>query len=79
MSIEPTDRTKLNRLPERGKYDPETIYGILDAMPMCQIAYLFDGKPAILPTLQWREGDHVFGTAPPAPILTYTAKIMRCA
>ena len=28
MSSEPTNRTKLNRLPERGKYDQETIYGI---------------------------------------------------
>ena len=50
MSINPTPKTTLNRLPERGKYDQETVYGILDAMPMCQIAYLFDGKPAILPT-----------------------------
>ena len=60
MSINPTPKTTLNRLPERGKYDEETVYGILDAMPMCQIAYLFDGKPAILPTLQWREDDHVY-------------------
>ena len=60
MSVENTARTRLNRLPERGKYDRATIYEILDAMPMAQIAYLLDGKPAILPTLQWREDDHVF-------------------
>lgn len=60
MSKEPTARTKLNRLPERGKYDRASIHAILDAMPMCQIAYMFEGKPAILPTLQWREDDHVY-------------------
>ncbi|MEM7466596.1 MAG: pyridoxamine 5'-phosphate oxidase family protein, partial [Pseudomonadota bacterium] len=60
MAPKPTSQTKLNRLPERGHYDTETIYSILDASPMCQVAYLFDGRPAIVPTLQWREGDRVF-------------------
>ena len=57
---EKTDKTRLRRLPERGSYDEATIYGILDAMPMCHVAYLYDGKPAIVPTLQWREDNRVY-------------------
>lgn len=58
--VEQTDRTALRRLPERASYDESTIYSILDAMPMCHVAYLYDGKPAIVPTLQWREGNRVY-------------------
>ena len=56
----PTDRTRLRRAHERGRYDRRTIDAILDAQPVCHIAYLRDGTPALLPTLQWREGDHVY-------------------
>ncbi|HCU89158.1 MAG TPA: flavin-nucleotide-binding protein [Gammaproteobacteria bacterium] len=59
-TLNPTTRTKLSRLPERGRFDIETIHSILDAMPMCHVAYMWDGKPAIVPTLQWREQDQVF-------------------
>ena len=59
-TLETTARTKLNRLPERGRQDLATINAILDAMPMCHVAYLVDGKPAIVPTLQWREDDRVY-------------------
>ncbi len=56
-----TERTRLRRKPERGSHDPKDIHAILDAMPLCHIAYLDQfGKPAIIPTLQWREGNHVY-------------------
>ncbi|MEM7541769.1 MAG: pyridoxamine 5'-phosphate oxidase family protein [Pseudomonadota bacterium] len=58
--VEQTARTKLNRLAERASYDEATIYKILDAMPMCHVAYQYDGKPAIVPTLQWREDNRVY-------------------
>jgi nitroimidazol reductase NimA-like FMN-containing flavoprotein (pyridoxamine 5'-phosphate oxidase superfamily) len=55
-----TERTRLRRLHERGHFDPKTIYSILDAMPLCHVGYLVDGKPAVTPTFQWREGDTVY-------------------
>ena len=55
-----TDRSRLRRSHERGHFDRETIYGILDAQPMCSVGYIIDGKPFVTPTLQWREGDHVY-------------------
>lgn len=56
----PTDRSRLRRMYERGGYDASTIYPILDATPMCTVAYVIDGKPYATPTIQWREGDHVY-------------------
>jgi len=55
-----TERTRLQRMRERGCFDRETIYAILDAMPMCHIGYVINGSPVVMPTFQWREGDHVY-------------------
>ncbi len=56
----PSDRTRVKRLGERGRYDKETVCAILDATPLCHVAYAVDGKPFVTPTLQWREGDRVY-------------------
>ncbi|WP_424928371.1 pyridoxamine 5'-phosphate oxidase family protein [Amaricoccus tamworthensis] len=55
-----TDRTRLRRSHQRGHFDRETINAILDAQPMCGVGYVIDGKPFVTPTLQWREGNHVY-------------------
>ena len=39
---------------------PASVHAILDASPMCSVGYVFDGQPYVTPTLQWREGDHVY-------------------
>ena len=58
--LQQTDRTRLRRLRERGYFDRVTIDSILDAMPMCHVGYVLDGSPVVMPTFQWREGDHVY-------------------
>lgn len=55
-----TERTRLRRAHTRGAYDRPTIDAILDAQPMCNVGYAIDGKPYVTPTLQWREGDHIY-------------------
>ena len=55
-----SDRVRLRRRRDRGGYDATTIYPILDAMPMCSVGYVFEGHPYVTPTLQWREGDHIY-------------------
>jgi hypothetical protein len=59
-SVEITERTRLRRTHQRGHYDRQTLYSILDATPLCHVGYLLDGKPAVTPTIQWREGDHIY-------------------
>jgi nitroimidazol reductase NimA-like FMN-containing flavoprotein (pyridoxamine 5'-phosphate oxidase superfamily) len=56
----PTERVRVKRLHERGAYDRTTIDAILDATPIAHVGYVFDGQPLVTPTLQWREGDHVY-------------------
>ncbi len=55
-----TDKSRLRRMHERAHFDRETINAILDAQPMCSVGYVIDGAPFVTPTLQWREGNHVY-------------------
>ena len=55
-----TEKTRLRRAPKRGDFSRKTIYAILDAMPLCHVGYVIDGSPVVMPTIQWREGDHVY-------------------
>ena len=60
MTDAPTERTRVKRLHKRAKYDEETVHGILDATPICNVGYVFNSAPYVTPTLQWREGDRVY-------------------
>jgi nitroimidazol reductase NimA-like FMN-containing flavoprotein (pyridoxamine 5'-phosphate oxidase superfamily) len=55
-----TARNKVKRLHERAAYDRETVYAVLDAQPVVQVAYVIDGEPYLTPTLAWRQGDRIF-------------------
>jgi len=55
-----TERTKLKRLPERGRFDRETVYSILDAGFLCHVGFIHDGKPVVIPTAFGREGDRIY-------------------
>ncbi|MFU1479367.1 pyridoxamine 5'-phosphate oxidase family protein [Roseovarius sp. C7] len=59
-TLDITDRSRLRRSHERGHFDRETINAVLDAQPMCSVGYVIDSKPYVTPTLQWREGNHVY-------------------
>jgi nitroimidazol reductase NimA-like FMN-containing flavoprotein (pyridoxamine 5'-phosphate oxidase superfamily) len=53
-------RTSLKRRPLRGAYDQATVHAILDAAALCQIGYVADGQPLVLPTVFWRDGGRVY-------------------
>lgn len=59
MSLK-TSRTKLRRERAKGSYEPDSLYAVLDSVPMCHFGYVHDGVPFVTPTLQWREGDFVY-------------------
>ena len=60
MTITPTERTRVKRLNKRAVYDEATVHAILDAQHMCTVGYVFKGAPYVTPTLQWREGNHIY-------------------
>lgn len=58
--ITPTERTTLKRLPARGHFDRDTIYGILDEAFLCHVGFVVDGQPFVIPTGYGREGDNIY-------------------
>jgi uncharacterized protein len=57
---QPTERTELRRLPERGAYDRPTVHAILDEGFICHVAYVVDGQPYALPTGYARIGETLY-------------------
>ena len=60
MTFPVTDRTKLKRLPKRGHFDRETVYGILDEGFICHVGFAVDGKPVVIPTGYARVDDKLY-------------------
>jgi uncharacterized protein len=60
MDYSPSELTRLKRMHKRAHYDEKTVHAILDAQPLCSVAYVFDGQPVVTPTLLWREGHHIY-------------------
>jgi uncharacterized protein len=62
MSIQraPSTRTQVERLPERGHYDRETIHAILDQTFLCHVGFVAEGQPYVIPTGFGRAGEVLF-------------------
>ena len=56
----PSPRTRVARLPKRGHYDRATIDAILDGGLVCHVGIVHEKAPVVIPTLYWREGDHLY-------------------
>ncbi|MBI4503485.1 MAG: pyridoxamine 5'-phosphate oxidase family protein [Gemmatimonadetes bacterium] len=55
-----TDKTGITRLATRGVYDREAIYGVLDEVLFCTLAYVRDGQPFQIPTGFCRMDDKLY-------------------
>ena len=55
-----SDRVRVRRLPERGRYDRATIDAILDAAIIGHVGFVIDGQPYVNPTAVWRSGDRLY-------------------
>ena len=60
MTFNETERTKLKRLPKRGHFDRETVYGILDEGFICHVGFAPEGQPFVIPTGYARDGDRLY-------------------
>lgn len=56
----PTGRTTVRRLPKRGVYDKNEVYGILDEGFLCHVGLTIEGQPYVIPTGYARIGDEIF-------------------
>jgi nitroimidazol reductase NimA-like FMN-containing flavoprotein (pyridoxamine 5'-phosphate oxidase superfamily) len=55
-----TASTTPARLAERASYDRQTVHAILDEALICHLAYLRDGRPALIPTIHARVGERLY-------------------
>lgn len=75
-----TDRTTVRRLPDRGKYDAETIYKILDEGFVCHVGFVVDSQPFVIPTNYARVDDRLYlhGSAASRMLRTLAGGIPVC-
>lgn len=58
--MNPTKRTELRRIPDRGSHDWETIHQILNAGFLAHVGFCVDGQPFVIPTLYGRDGEKLY-------------------
>lgn len=76
----PTERTQVRRLPDRGKYDADTVYGILDEGFLCHVGFVLDGQPFVIPTGYARVGEtlYIHGSAASRMLKTLAGGVQVC-
>lgn len=65
-SLTPTERSQIKRLPQRGEYDRQLIYSILDEGLVCHVGFAIEGQPFVIPTAYGRVGDRLYIHGSPA-------------
>lgn len=56
----PSSRTRIRRLPGRAHYDADAVTAIVDAAIICSVAFQIDGTVHAIPTIHWRDGEHLY-------------------
>jgi uncharacterized protein len=76
----PTERTQVKRLPDRGKYDAETVHAILDAAFVCHVGFVVGEQPYVIPTNFGRVDNTLYlhGSAASRMLKTLTGGIPVC-
>ncbi len=59
-TLPPTERTRVVREAQRGVYDRESIYKILDEGFICHVGFSINGQPYVIPTLFARVNDAIY-------------------
>lgn len=60
MELSETSRTKITRLPDRGRSEQADLYAVLDAGLVCHVGLVRDGAPVVIPTGYGRVGDTLY-------------------
>jgi nitroimidazol reductase NimA-like FMN-containing flavoprotein (pyridoxamine 5'-phosphate oxidase superfamily) len=58
--LSPTPRSTVNRGKNRAVSDRAELYSVLDAGLICQLAFIHDGAPVVIPTGYGRDGDTLY-------------------
>jgi nitroimidazol reductase NimA-like FMN-containing flavoprotein (pyridoxamine 5'-phosphate oxidase superfamily) len=58
--FEVTPRNRVRLMPDRGHYDRDTVYAIVDEALVCHVGFVADGQPVVMPTLHARRDDLLY-------------------
>ncbi|MGH7999887.1 MAG: pyridoxamine 5'-phosphate oxidase family protein [Brasilonema sp.] len=64
--LTPTQRSKIKRVPQRGHYEHQVIYQILDEGLICHVGFVVDNQPFVIPTAYARVEDKLYIHGSPA-------------
>jgi uncharacterized protein len=64
--LTPTQRTQVKRIPQRGSYQHQVIYEILDEGLVCHVGFVADNQPFVIPTAYGRVEDKLYIHGSPA-------------
>ncbi len=80
MKIQPTDRTRVRRLPARANYDRAMINTILDEALVCHVGFSIDAQPYVIPTTYARVDQQLYihGSAASRMLRTLTDGVPVC-
>jgi len=59
MQYPVSERNKITRAKERGSYDKETVFSILDAGKICDVGFAVDNQPFVIPMAYARVGETI--------------------
>jgi nitroimidazol reductase NimA-like FMN-containing flavoprotein (pyridoxamine 5'-phosphate oxidase superfamily) len=65
-SSNPTPRTRVVRLPQRGVYDRDAVNQILNEALLCHVGFVADAQPFVIPMSYGRDGDTLYIHGSPA-------------
>ncbi len=60
MQTAPSPRTTVRRIPQRARYDQQTVFAILDDALVCHLGFVHDGQPFVIPTTFARVGSSLY-------------------
>jgi nitroimidazol reductase NimA-like FMN-containing flavoprotein (pyridoxamine 5'-phosphate oxidase superfamily) len=78
--LQPTERTRLKRMPQRGSYDRALVYQIIDSALFCHVGFVHNDAPFVVPTLHVRIGErlYVHGSAASRMLRTAAGSVPLC-
>jgi len=59
-AFKPSAKSKVVRIPNRGHYDKQSIYELLDRNFICHVSYVYNNTPVIIPTAYARVGNDIY-------------------
>lgn len=79
-TIQPTERTRVRRLPARATYDRAMVNAILDEALVCHVGFHVDGQPYVIPTTYARVDQQLYihGSAASRMLRALTGGVPVC-